>query len=126
MKKQRIPVLACWLLALMGFSYVYLTTHKHETAPTASQLRDGLDPEPIIIAVAANGDVSFRGEKVQLKTLQVRLEKLATLGQSRLIKIRADRGAPAKRTAKRILEVMDIFKSATRIYDGDDLRTPVA
>lgn len=122
MKKQRIPVLACWLLALMGFSYVYLTTYKHETAPTASQLRDVLDPEPIIIAVAANGDVSFRGEKVQLKTLQVRLEKLATLGQSRLIKIRADRGAPAKR----ILEVMDIFKSATRIYDGDDLRTPVA
>ena len=106
----------------MGFSYVYLATHKHEKALTESQLRDVFDPAPIIIAVAANGDVSLRGEKVQLKTLQVRLEKLATLGQSRLIKIRADRGAPFKR----LLEVMDIFKSATRIYDGDDLRSTFA
>jgi biopolymer transport protein ExbD len=122
MKKYRIPVIACCLVAVMGFSYFYLTTHKNETALTASQLRDALDPAPIIIAIAANGDVSLRGEKIQLKTLQVRLEKLAKLGRSRLIRISADRGAPLKR----VLEVMEVFKAATRIYDGDDLRSPVA
>jgi len=89
-------------LALSGF---YLATRYTRT-------------EPAVIGISADGSLSLDGKRIELNRLQKRLKEIPGRGKS--ITIRADKGAPFKR----VIEVMDAAKSASKMREIDDLRNP--
>src|SRR6266853_5036076 len=90
----------CAGLALSGF---YLAT-RHTRREAA------------IISISADGGLTLDGKRIELNQLANGLKEATALGRS--IAIQADKGAPFKR----IVEVMDAAKSATKLRDMDNVR----
>jgi hypothetical protein len=93
------------LCAGLALSEFYLATRHTRT-------------EPAVIGISADGGLSLDGKRIELNRLQKRLEEI--IGRGKSIAIRADKGAPFKR----IVEVLDAAKSASKLREIDDLRNP--
>jgi hypothetical protein len=75
--------------------------------------------EPAVIGISADGGLSLDGKRIELNRLQKWLKEITAHGRS--ITIRADKGAPFKR----VVEVMDASKSASKMREIVSAEPPV-
>ena len=107
MKKHKTVVWTFCLCLLAGLALAgfYLATRHTRT-------------EAAVIGISADGSLALDGKRIELSQLRKRLKENTALGRS--IVIQADKGAPFKR----IVEVMDAAKSASKLRDINDVRNP--
>ena len=103
--KKHIRTFCLCLFAGLALSGFYLATMHTPT-------------EPVVVGIGADGGLTLNGKRIELKQLRKQLDEKAARGRS--ITIRADKGA----LLKRVVEVMDASKSASRLREMDDLRNP--